>query len=33
LRDDLARVGYVDVSVLLDDEGDVRGIESRFGSA
>ena len=28
LRDDLARLGYVDVSVLTDDEGDVRGIEA-----
>jgi release factor glutamine methyltransferase len=32
LRADLARLGYVDVSVLVDDEGDVRGIESRLGS-
>ena len=30
LGDDLARLGYVDVSVLVDDEGDVRGIEARF---
>jgi release factor glutamine methyltransferase len=30
LRDDLARLGYVDVSVLADDERDVRGIESTF---
>jgi release factor glutamine methyltransferase len=29
LRDDLASLGYVDVSVLVDDEGDVRGIESK----
>ena len=28
LGDDLARLGYVDVSVLTDDEGDVRGIEA-----
>jgi release factor glutamine methyltransferase len=28
LRDDLASLGYVDVSVLADDEGDVRGIEA-----
>ena len=28
LGDDLARLGYVDVSVLLDDDGDVRGIEA-----
>jgi release factor glutamine methyltransferase len=30
LRADLTRLGYVDVSVLLDDEGDVRGIASRL---
>jgi release factor glutamine methyltransferase len=31
LRDDLTGLGYVDVRVLVDDEGDVRGIEaSRF---
>jgi len=28
LRDDLTRLGYVDVSVLVDDDGDVRGIEA-----
>jgi release factor glutamine methyltransferase len=28
LRDDLARLGYRDVSVLSDDDGDVRGIEA-----
>jgi release factor glutamine methyltransferase len=28
LRADLARLGYVDVSVLRDEEGDVRGIEA-----
>ncbi len=28
LRDDLARLGYLDVTVLVDDEGDVRGIEA-----
>jgi release factor glutamine methyltransferase len=28
LRDDLARLGYVDVGVLRDEEGDVRGIEA-----
>lgn len=28
LRDDLARLGYVDVRVLTDEEGDVRGIEA-----
>ena len=33
LRDDLARLGYVDVSVLVDDEGDVRGIEATQSSA
>jgi release factor glutamine methyltransferase len=30
LRDDLARLGYRDVSVLADEDGDVRGIEARF---
>ena len=30
LRDDLARLGYVDVSVLCDQDGDVRGIEATF---
>ncbi len=33
LRDDLARLGYLDVSVLVDDEGDVRGIESKLGES
>ena len=28
LGDDLARLGYDDISVLVDDEGDVRGIEA-----
>jgi release factor glutamine methyltransferase len=28
LRDDLARLGYVDVTVLADEDGDVRGIEA-----
>lgn len=28
LGDDLARLGYDDVSVLVDDEGDVRGVEA-----
>jgi release factor glutamine methyltransferase len=28
LREDLVRLGYVDVSVLLDEDGDVRGIEA-----
>jgi release factor glutamine methyltransferase len=32
LRDDLARLGYVDVSVLVDEEGDVRGIEATHGA-
>ena len=32
LGDGLARLGYVDVSVLLDEEGDVRGIEATLGS-
>jgi release factor glutamine methyltransferase len=31
LNDDLARLGYVDVSVLTDDDGDVRGIEATLG--
>jgi len=29
LGDDLARFGYVDVSVIVDDDGDVRGVEAR----
>jgi release factor glutamine methyltransferase len=33
LRDDLAALGYVDVTVLVDDEGDARGIEARLGGA
>jgi release factor glutamine methyltransferase len=33
LRDELARLGYVDVSVLVDDDGDVRGIEATFAPA
>ena len=32
LGDDLARLGYVDVSVLSDEDGDVRGIEATLGS-
>ena len=32
LRDDLARLGYVEVSVLVDEEGDVRGIEATHGA-
>jgi release factor glutamine methyltransferase len=31
LNDDLARLGYVDVSVLIDEDGDVRGIEATLG--
>jgi release factor glutamine methyltransferase len=31
LGDDLARLGYVDVSVLPDEDGDVRGIEATLG--
>ena len=31
LEDDLARLGYGDVITLIDDEGDVRGIEARAG--
>jgi len=30
LRDDLARHGFTDVTVLRDDDGDVRGIEASF---
>jgi len=33
LRDDLARFGYVDVSVLCDQDGDVRGIEASLGES
>ena len=33
LRDDLARTGYVDVSVLVDEEDDVRGIEARLAES
>lgn len=32
LRDDLARLHYVDVDVLRDEEGDVRGIEATLGA-
>jgi release factor glutamine methyltransferase len=28
LRDDLGRLGYVDVTVLVDEDGDVRGVEA-----
>src|SRR5207244_11973774 len=31
LNDELARLGYVDGSVLLDEDGDVRGIEVTLG--
>lgn len=31
LNDDLARHGYINVSVLTDEDGDVRGIETRLG--
>jgi release factor glutamine methyltransferase len=31
LRDDLTRLGYVDVAVLLDEDGDVRGVEATLG--
>jgi len=31
LGDDLARLGFVDVSVLVDEDDDVRGIEATFG--
>ena len=31
--DELARLGYVDVAVLLDDEGDVRGHRGHLGRA
>jgi release factor glutamine methyltransferase len=31
LSDDLGRLGYVDVDVLRDEEGDVRGIEATLG--
>jgi release factor glutamine methyltransferase len=31
LGDDLARLGYVDVTVLLDEDGDIRGIEATLG--
>lgn len=33
LGDDLARLGYIDVSVLVDDEGDVRGVEATLNAA
>jgi release factor glutamine methyltransferase len=31
LGDDLARLGYLDVSVLVDEDGDVRGLEATLG--
>jgi release factor glutamine methyltransferase len=31
LADDLARLGYVDVSVLVDEDDDVRGVEATLG--
>jgi release factor glutamine methyltransferase len=31
LGDDLAHLGYVDVSVLVDEDGDVRGVEATLG--
>ncbi len=31
LGDDLARLGYVDVTVLVDEDGDVRGVEATLG--
>ena len=33
LRDDLERFGYLDVTVLADEEGDVRGLEATFGGS
>jgi hypothetical protein len=33
LRGELARLGYMDVRVLADEDGDVRGIESRLGES
>jgi len=32
LGDDLGRLGYLDVAVLADDDGDVRGIEATLGA-
>jgi len=32
LSDDLACLGYVDVTALLDEEGDLRGIEATLGA-
>jgi release factor glutamine methyltransferase len=33
LRDDLARLGYVDVRLLVDEDGDVRGVEAIFAGS
>jgi release factor glutamine methyltransferase len=33
LGGDLARLGYIDVTVLVDEEGDVRGLEATLGEA
>jgi release factor glutamine methyltransferase len=33
LGDDLARLGYADVTALVDEDGDVRGIEATLGAA
>ena len=32
LGEDLARLGYLDVAVLTDEHGDVRGIEATLGA-
>jgi release factor glutamine methyltransferase len=32
LSDDLARLSYLDVTLLVDDDGDARGIEAKFGA-
>jgi release factor glutamine methyltransferase len=32
LRDDLARLGYVDVTVIADEDGDVRGVAATLGA-
>jgi hypothetical protein len=33
LDNDLARLGYVDVEVLVDEDGDVRGVEATFAGS
>jgi release factor glutamine methyltransferase len=33
LRPDLERLGYTEVDVHVDEDGDVRGLEARFGGA